>query len=250
MLDFLRLSRKEQKASVETLIFSTEEALPLKTIFNLLINKSSNILPENDALPEEGKSQQMTINTEILNRLNVSPEYILELIGEINRDLAATGRPYMIVDFAGGFQFTTVPEYGRLVTNLVKSKLKRRFSQASLETLAVVAYRQPVTKQEVEQIRGVNSAEIINSLIEKKLIKIAGKKDSIGKPLLYATSGEFLKVFGLKALKDLPTLHELEDIAELDSSGKDAVTFNIIDNIIDEADSIKVGAALEAASEQ
>ena len=133
------------------------------------------------------------------------------------------------MEIAGGYQFATRREYGEVIRHLVNLRKKKRLSQAALETIAIVAYRQPITKPEVEQIRGVNSSEIMNSLLDKNLVKIVGRKDSLGKPLLYATTNEFLRVFGLKRLEDLPKLRELEEIAteDIGRSG-DQITINAI----------------------
>ena len=93
--------------------------------------------------------------------------------------------------------------------------IKKRLTQASIETLSIIAYKQPITKPEIEQIRGVNSSEIINSLVEKNLVESTGRKDVLGKPLLYKTTDNFLKVFGLQTLDDLPRLKDFDEIVDL-----------------------------------
>ncbi|MBR3090676.1 MAG: SMC-Scp complex subunit ScpB, partial [Bacteroidetes bacterium] len=124
-------------------------------------------------------------------------------------------RPYKIINYAGGYQFITLPQYGELVHKMLKLKSVKRFSNAQLETLAIIAYKQPITRQEIDKIRGVmSSGEVINALIDKQLIVTAGHKDILGKPLLYVTTDNFLKAFGLNTLKDLPKLKELEEIVE------------------------------------
>lgn len=215
---FLELSRDDQKASVETIIFSSEEPVSLDELHGMLINqKSAKLFDESD---------ETTENTDLIDN---AKEYIEELIEEINEELQTSGRPYEIVDFAGGYQFCTRNEYGSLMADLVKSRSKRRLSQASLEALAIIAYRQPITKPEIEKIRGVNSNEIVNSLIEKNLIKSSGRRDTLGKPLLFVTTNEFLRIFGLKSLDELPKLREIEEIAEADiiTSGKDDITITV-----------------------
>ena len=102
-----------------------------------------------------------------------------------------------------GYLFATKPEYAKYVGYLSSEKSKRRLSQAALETLAIIAYKQPITKPELESIRGVNSDYILNTLLEKNLIAIKGRAETIGRPLLYATTDEFLKYFGLNKLSDL-----------------------------------------------
>lgn len=114
-----------------------------------------------------------------------------------------------IVEVAGGFQVRTRPEFAAWVAKLRQQK-PARLSRAALEVVAIVAYRQPVTRAEIEAIRGVDCAAAIGSLLEKKLIRIVGRKEVPGRPILYGTTQEFLELFGLKNLKSLPTLREIE----------------------------------------
>ena len=114
-----------------------------------------------------------------------------------------------LVEVAGGWQFRTRPDFQQYVLRHVKTKIAK-FSQSSLETLAIVAYRQPITRVEVEHLRGVDCGGVLKSLLEKRLVRILGKKDIPGRPLIYGTSKEFLEVFGLKDLKSLPTLKEIQ----------------------------------------
>lgn len=114
-----------------------------------------------------------------------------------------------VVEVAGGWQFRTRPGFQQYVLRHVKTR-SARFSQSALETLAIVAYRQPITRAEVEHLRGVDCGGVLKSLLEKRLVKILGKKDIPGRPLIYGTSKEFLEIFGLKDLKSLPTLKEIQ----------------------------------------
>lgn len=118
-----------------------------------------------------------------------------------------------LVNVAGGWQFRTRPAFQPYVLRHVKTK-PNRFSPSALETLAIVAYRQPVTRTEIEYLRGVDCGGVLRTLLEKKLIRILGKKDIPGRPLIYGTSKEFLEVFGLKDLKSLPTLKEIRALDE------------------------------------
>ncbi len=117
-------------------------------------------------------------------------------------------RGIQLHEVAGGFQFRTARENAEWVRSLFKEK-PTRLGRAALETLAVIAYRQPVTKADIELIRGVDVDGTLNTLLARKLIKIAGRKEAVGRPLLYATSTEFLEIFGLKDLNELPSLKEL-----------------------------------------
>lgn len=116
-----------------------------------------------------------------------------------------------LVNINNGYQFLTKKTFHPIVNLLQLQRAKKRLSQAALETLAVVAYKQPVTKTEIEQIRGVNCDYSIQKLLEKELISIAGKSDSVGKPLLYNTSGQFMDYFGINSIDELPHLKELAD---------------------------------------
>ncbi len=117
-----------------------------------------------------------------------------------------------IVEIAGGFQFATRPELAPWVKKLKKIKQSARLTTPSLETLAIVAYKQPIVKAEIEDIRGVDSAGVLKGLLDKRFVKIIGRKDVPGRPILYATTREFLQYFGLKDLSDLPTLKEFNDL--------------------------------------
>ena len=119
-----------------------------------------------------------------------------------------------LVEIAGGWQFRTRTGFQEYVTRHIKAK-SAKFSQSALETLAIVAYRQPITRAEVENLRGVDCGGVLKSLLEKRLVKILGKKDIPGRPLIYGTSKEFLEIFGLKDLKSLPTLKEIQALDDV-----------------------------------
>lgn len=123
------------------------------------------------------------------------------------------GGGFYLAEVAGGWQFRTNPDFQQYVVRLVRTRTAR-FSPSALETLAIVAYRQPVTRTEVEHLRGVDCGGVLKTLLEKKLVRILGKKDIPGRPLIYGTSKEFLETFGLKDLKGLPTLKEIQALDE------------------------------------
>jgi len=129
----------------------------------------------------------------------------------LREEYGALNRGITLAEVANGYQFRTVEENGEYVRRLVKTRASR-FSQSALETLAIVAYRQPITRAEIEYLRGVDSGGVIKTLLEKKLVRILGKKDIPGRPLIYGTTREFLEVFGLKDLKSLPTLREIQEL--------------------------------------
>jgi segregation and condensation protein B len=124
---------------------------------------------------------------------------------------AYRGRGIVLDEIAGGFQFRTSGRYAAFVRNLANQK-PVKLSRAQLEVLAIVAYRQPVTRPEIEDVRGVDSGSALKVLMERNVIKIIGKRDDAGRPMLYGTTPEFLELFGLKSLKDLPTLREFAEL--------------------------------------
>jgi len=141
------------------------------------------------------------------------PEYKRDDIKAALADLTVfhedRGGGFHLVNVAGGWRFRTRPSLQRFAARCVKTKTPR-FSPSALETLAIVAYRQPATRAEIEYLRGVDCGAVLRTLLERKLIRIIGKKDIPGRPLIYGTSKEFLEVFGLKDLKSLPTLKEIQ----------------------------------------
>jgi segregation and condensation protein B len=132
-----------------------------------------------------------------------------EALAGLQEHLETTGLPLLLRSVAGGWRLFTRPEMGELVGKLAERR-PERISPAALETLAIVAYRQPVTKAEIEAIRGVGSGPVLRSLVDRRLIKVTGRADQPGAPLLYGTAREFLETFGLDAVEDLPRDGELE----------------------------------------
>ena len=145
----------------------------------------------------------------MLKKLLQMPETKIEkLINELVHDYNSTNRGIRIVAIAGGYQMVTNPDYFDWVKRLTVKHSPGRLSQRTLETLAIIAYKQPITRAEIDTIRGVNSDGTVKTLLERKLIKIIGRKDVPGRPLLYGTTSEFLRYFGVKSLKDLPTTRD------------------------------------------
>ncbi|HZY85285.1 MAG TPA: SMC-Scp complex subunit ScpB, partial [Gemmataceae bacterium] len=136
----------------------------------------------------------------------------------------ADGSAFQVEELAGGFQLLTRAEYHRWLVRLRRGGADVRLTPAARETLAIVAYRQPVTRADVEAVRGVHCGELLRLLMEKGLVRIAGRHDSLGRPVLYGTTKKFLQVFGLKSLKDLPQAHgttEAQRTQREDSPGED-----------------------------
>jgi segregation and condensation protein B len=146
--------------------------------------------------------------------VEINKQEIENAVDILNNTYNENGNSFRIIRVANGFLYATLEIYAKYVGYLSSERAKRRLSQAALETLSIIAYKQPITKPELESIRGVNSDYILSTLLEKNLITIKGRAESVGRPLLYATTDEFLKYFGLNQLSDLPKPRELEEIMQ------------------------------------
>ena len=140
---------------------------------------------------------------------NTQPAHVGELIDALNEDYERTNRTFRITPVAGGYQMRTLPLYRTWVQKAGPLK-PVRLTQPALETLAIVAYRQPVTRADVEHLRGVDCSYALRTLLERRLIRIAGKDKTPGRPILYGTTREFLSLFNLNDLRELPTLEEFD----------------------------------------
>jgi segregation and condensation protein B len=173
-------SESERAAVIEALIFVSDEPLSVKTIADVL---------------KEDK------------------EVIRNAITALAEEFNARNGGLQLREVAGGWQFATRPEYHEHVRAFLKTRPSAKLSIASLETLAVIAYRQPVTVPEILEIRGVQSPSAIKTLLDKKLIVAKGRKDTVGRPMMYGTSKEFLLQFGLKDLSELPSVEDFHDLS-------------------------------------
>ena len=168
----------EAKAVIEAALLASDKPLPLDQL--------------HAALPEYAEAQ------------------LRDLVTQLQAECAAQGRGIRVEEVAGGFQLSTDPAWAERLARIYRKTRPPRLSRPGLETLAIIAYRQPITRAEIEEIRGVNVDGVIASLLERTLIRITGRKEGIGRPLLYGTTEEFLIRFGLKTLEELPSLSELQ----------------------------------------
>ncbi|MDY7108316.1 MAG: SMC-Scp complex subunit ScpB [Planctomycetota bacterium] len=148
---------------------------------------------------------------------------VREALEELNGHYEQAGRAFRVEAVAGGWQILTHARFGPLLARLHQDRQQSRLSQAALETLAIVAYRQPIIRAEIEAIRGVSCGEVLRGLLERRLIKIVGRAEELGRPMLYGTTRRFLKVFGLAGLDDLPEIEGIGGEAQpaTAESGKD-----------------------------
>jgi segregation and condensation protein B len=152
-----------------------------------------------------------------------SPGEARELVRTLSGRLDGQGRALQIIEVGGGYRLVTRPEVAPWLVKLARSRTRSRLSRSALETLAIVAYRQPVSRPDIDAVRGVNSEAVLDNLLDRRMIRIAGRKDSPGRPFLYETTRDFLVAFGLRDLADLPKVEgELvipEAPAEAQSAG-------------------------------
>jgi segregation and condensation protein B len=137
---------------------------------------------------------------------------VVDRVAELNTQYQEQDRAFEIWEVAGGYQIRTRAEFSGYLQQLQKQR-PLRLSRASLDTLSIVAYKQPVTRAEIEEIRGVDTGAVLKSLLDRRLLRIAGQREVPGRPMLYATTRRFLEVFGLDSLAELPSLRELRDLA-------------------------------------
>ena len=139
-----------------------------------------------------------------------------EQVDALRQRLETEERPLQVVEVGGGFRLVTRPELAPWLVKLARSKTRSRLSRPALETLAIIAYRQPASRPEVDAVRGVNSEGVLDNLLERRMIRIAGRKESPGRPFLYETTREFLVAFGLRDLNDLPKVEGELTVPSLD----------------------------------
>lgn len=155
--------------------------------------------------------EPLSIDT-LKNILEMDTTEIERLVKELITDYTIKNTGLHIAEVAGGIQMVTNPACAPWVKKLLSTAVPTKLSQPSLETLAIIAYKQPIIKAEIEAIRGVNSDGVVKTLLDRRLLKILGRKEVPGRPLLYGTTKEFLQYFGLKDLSELPTLKEFQEV--------------------------------------
>lgn len=159
------------------------------------------------------KLAQVIAQTANITEQPPTVQNIAQAVRQLNRFYEETGRSFRIEEVAGGYVIMTLPQYGPLLQQLHRAQSATRLSPAAMETLAIIAYKQPILRAQIEAIRGVSCGEVLRSLMEKKLIRIVGRAEELGRPMLYGTTRTFLEVFGLASLKDLPKAEELKQWA-------------------------------------
>ena len=138
---------------------------------------------------------------------------VKQAIDHLNSEYAQSGRSFRIERLAGGWQLLTLSKFGPLLTRVHGAKAQGRLTPAALDTLAIIAYRQPTLRSELEAVRGVACGDVLRGLMERRLVRITGRAEELGRPMLYGTTSEFLRVFGISRIEDLPQARELRNPA-------------------------------------
>jgi segregation and condensation protein B len=172
------MSELALKSIVEAILFASDEPVPVDRIA--------------DAAGED-----------------VSVDQVREAVRTLVEEYNDAGRAFTVEEIAGGLQLLTRPEYNKHLKKLLRARNEARFTQAALETLAIIAYKQPLSRAEIEDIRGVACGDMVRTLMEKGLVRVAGRSEHLGRALLYGTTKKFLQVFGLGSVKDLPDSKQL-----------------------------------------
>ncbi|MEO1020928.1 MAG: SMC-Scp complex subunit ScpB [Bacteroidota bacterium] len=188
--DYQFIDGSRLSSVIEALIFASAEPIPAEKICMIITEQE----------------QQVELNTETITLF----------VDRLNERYEKTGASFRIEQLAGGLTFVTQPKFHFWLSIFQHENAYRKLSQSAIETLAIVAYRQPITKPEIDQIRGVDSGYIVRQLMEKALIEVSGRADSLGKPLLYRTTRHFLRHFGMNSVNELPKPREIDEILKDD----------------------------------
>ncbi len=172
------MERRDARNIMEALLFITEQPVPLKSFGDLFDQEFP--LEELQAMAEE-----------------------------MSREYQERGSALELRQIAGGWQFSSRPEFAPWIRKLFKDRLTYRLSPSAMETLSIIAYKQPIARSEIEEIRGVEVSAVLDTLVERRLVKIAGRRETVGRPILYGTTPDFLKAFGLNKLDNLPSIESL-----------------------------------------
>jgi segregation and condensation protein B len=197
------MNKENLRNIVEALIFSSEKPLNLKQIKDVILESKDS------------------------TGVSVKLEQIEEAIGQLIEKYKSSEYSFSLVRIAGGFRFATKKDFAVWLSKLSKEKRKRRLSQSALETLAIIAYNNPITRSEIEAIRGVPVDYILGSLLEKELIRITGRANTLGRPMLYAVTDTFLEYLGINSVADLPPLKAIDEIIK--SAPPEGITQSDID---------------------
>jgi len=187
---------------LEAILLSAERPTP-----TLRLAEAAGLVREEDTAEPQGTAKKV-----LEAERDAACERVELAIAGLNQDLASTGRTFRVERLAGGWRLMTLPAFAPHIAAFQRARLNAKLTRQSVETLAIIAYKQPITRAQLEAIRGVSCGEVLRSLIERRLVTVTGRAEELGRPLLYGTTKQFLDQFGLASVKDLPTLAELKPI--------------------------------------
>ena len=210
----------ELTAIIEALMVASDDPLPSAELARLIrariAEQEDELLAQSEEKgddyaekPEESAAEPVALSEDLKKLAEVSDLDVIEAIGKLNESYAETGRSFRALERAKGWKIYTSPEFGDFVKHLFPGRKPKRLSGPAMETLAVVAYRQPVTKAAIDAVRGVSSDGMLQKLLDLELVKIGGRADLPGRPLLYETTDYFFEHFGIKSPEELPNALEL-----------------------------------------
>ncbi|MBX3385529.1 MAG: SMC-Scp complex subunit ScpB [Phycisphaeraceae bacterium] len=189
----------ELASAVEAILLSSDRPVSAARIAQVLSD-----VPIGAAGGEGDRGEEHALAEPMEPAREVGVREVRAAVAELNRQYERTGRSFRVEALAGGHRIMTLPRFGRVLSALHGAKQKASLSRAAVETLAIIAYKQPITRARLEAVRGVSCGEVLRSLTERRLITVAGRAEELGRPMLYATTRQFLEVFGLSSTKDLP----------------------------------------------
>jgi segregation and condensation protein B len=190
------------------------------------------------------------LSVDKIKRITVHAETaeIREALNDLSTEYDARQGGYYLDEVAGGFQFRTRPEYNEWIRKMIQPR-PLRLSKAALETLVIIAYKQPIIRSDIEHLRGVDCGGVLRVLLERKLIRVLGRREIAGRPLIYATTKRFLEVFDLKDLKDLPTPKEIEELGASLTESEENMTREPVEDFGDESEDTEASENPEASSD-
>jgi segregation and condensation protein B len=216
---------------LESLLIASESPLPTPELARLVRTRAAELsedsITENPDLQAAPDSPEAKLEIPLLAK--ITEEEVIAALNKLNQDYQLSGRSFLAAERAKGWKIYTLPDYAGFVRQLFPGQKPERLSAPAMETLAVIAYRQPVTKSAIEAVRGVSCDGMLQKLLDRELVRIDGRADLPGRPLLYTTSELFLEHFGINDIEDLPNIGELRQVdlpdgTEEEKIGEDAET--------------------------
>lgn len=213
MLPGLRVPLDQLASAVEAILLTVDKPIPALRLAEALglVQVQDEPPPESSGDPEPAPPPRPRRRSRSRPEAHADPLSLIDqAVEDLNKSYSSSGRSFRIESVAGGFRIMTLPAFAPAIAAFHKARASSRLSRAAIETLAIIAYKQPITRAHLEAIRGVNCGEVLRSLMERRLVCIKGRAEELGRPILYGTGKEFLDAFGLASLKDLPSASELQ----------------------------------------